>query len=249
VPPFVLVQLSDLHVGAKWGGADPVARLAAAVEAVRRLPVAPAAVVVTGDVAEHGADAEYELVRELLPPPVFVLPGNHDDRAALRRAFELPGAAAEPVQYAADLGPLRLVALDTTVPGEDGGRLDADRLAWLDAVLAAEPERPALLALHHPPIATGMPAFDAIGLPAADRAALADVVARHAQVKALVAGHVHRTIVGRVAGRPALVAPSTYLQARLDLVAPTIAFGDDPAGFAAHVLDDGTLVSHVQPVG
>jgi 3',5'-cyclic AMP phosphodiesterase CpdA len=248
VPRFVLVQLSDLHVGAEWGGADPVARLAAAVESVRRLPVAPAAVLVTGDLAEHGADAEYDLVRELLPPPVFVLPGNHDDRAALCRAFELPGVAAGPVQYTADLGPLRLVALDTTVPGEDGGRLDADRLAWLDAVLAAGPEQPALLALHHPPIATGIPAFDAIGLPAADRGALADVVARHVQVRGLVAGHVHRAIVGGLAGRPTLVAPSTYVQARLDLAARTIAFGDDPAGFAVHVLDDGSLVSHVQPV-
>jgi 3',5'-cyclic AMP phosphodiesterase CpdA len=249
VPPFVLVQLSDLHVGAEWGGADPVARLAAAVESVRRLPVAPAAVVVTGDLAEHGADAEYELVRELLPPPVFVLPGNHDDRSALRRAFELPGVGPEPVQYAADLGPLRLVALDTTVPGEDGGRLGADRLAWLDATLAAEPERPTLLALHHPPIATGMPAFDAIGLPPAHRDALADVVARHAQVHGLVAGHVHRTIVGPLAGRPVLVAPSTYVQARLDLASTAFAWSDDPAGFAVHVLDDGALVSHVQPVG
>jgi hypothetical protein len=94
-----------------------------------------------------------------------------------------------------------------------------------------------------------MPAFDAIGLPAADRDALAAVVARHPQVGVLVAGQIHRAIIGAVAGRPVLVAPSTYVQARLDLAAPGIAFGADPAGFVVHVLDDGALVSHVRPVG
>ncbi len=153
------------------------------------------------------------------------------------------------MQYAADLGPLRLVALDTTVPGEDGGRLDADRLAWLDATLAAVPEQPTLLAMHHPPVATGLPAFDAIGLPVADRAALAEIVGRSPQVRRLVAGHVHRTIVADLGGRAVLVAPSTYVQARLDLGATRIEFGPDPPGFAVHVLVDGEIVSHVQPVG
>jgi 3',5'-cyclic AMP phosphodiesterase CpdA len=248
--PFLLVQLSDLHAGAVWGGADADAALAAAVESVRRLPARPDAVLVTGDLAEHGMEVEYELARTLLASlglPVRVLPGNHDDRAALRSAFDLSGDG--PVQYAADLGPLRLVALDTTVPGEDGGRLDGERLAWLDAALAAGPEQPTLLAMHHPPVATGLPAFDAIGLPVADRAVLAEIVGRSPQVRRLVAGHVHRTIVADLGGRAVLVAPSTYVQARLDLGATRIEFGPDPPGFAVHALVDGEIVSHVQPVG
>jgi 3',5'-cyclic AMP phosphodiesterase CpdA len=84
--------------------------------------------------------------------PLYVLAGNHDDRGALHRHFGVPGADGEPVQYSADLGPLRLVVLDTTRPGEDAGELDAERLGWLDRELAAAPDLPTLLAMHHPPL-------------------------------------------------------------------------------------------------
>lgn len=251
--PYLLAHLSDPHIGAAWGGADPVARLAAAVESVRSMPVLPDAVLVSGDLAEHASDAEYEQARELLAPlgkAVHVLPGNHDDRAALRRRFALPGADADPVLYAVDLGPLRLVVLDTTRPGEDPGALDAERLAWLDAELARAPGRPTLLAMHHPPLVTGVPAWDAYGLPQVDRRALADVVARHPQVRRLAGGHVHRAMTAELAGRPVIAVPSTYVQARLDFASHEIELAaEEPAGFAVHALVDGELVSHVQPVG
>ncbi|HEX2084614.1 MAG TPA: metallophosphoesterase, partial [Solirubrobacteraceae bacterium] len=114
---FLLAQLTDPHIGADWGAGDPVARLAAAVEAVRSARVQPDAVLVSGDLTDHAADAEYEQARSLLASldvPSYVLPGNHDDRPGLRRHFEVGGNDGEPVQYAADLGPLRLVVLDTT---------------------------------------------------------------------------------------------------------------------------------------
>ena len=98
--PFLLAQLSDPHIGADWGGGDPVAGLAAAVAAVLALPQAPDAVLVSGDLVDHATDAEYEQARKLLAPlraPLFVLPGNHDDRGALRRHFGVPGAGSEPV--------------------------------------------------------------------------------------------------------------------------------------------------------
>jgi Icc protein len=248
----VLVQLSDPHIGAAWGHGDPATALAAAVGSVRALELDVDAVLVSGDLTEHGADAEYERVRELLAPlgaPLHVLAGNHDDRAALRRHFGLPGSDGEPVQYAADLGPLRLVALDSTVPGEDRGELDADRLAWLDAELAAAAGTPTVVALHHPPLLTGIAGLDAFALDADSRSALAEVVERHANVRRLVAGHVHRGVTGELAGRVVLAAPSTYLQARLDLRSEQLQFAPGPAAFAVHALLDGALVSHIQPVG
>ena len=250
-PPFFLVQLSDFHIGADWLDVDPVARLAATIDSVRALRFQPDGVLVTGDIAHHASDAEYEQVLELLAPlrvPLYVLPGNHDDRSSLHRHFGVPGADGEPVQYSADLEHLRLIAIDTTRPGEDPGALDAARLGWLDEELATAPKTPTLLAMHHPPFLTGVRAWDELGLPDADRQALGDVVARHAQVRTIVAGHVHRTIIGDLAGRAVLTVPSTYVQLRLDFRSQELELADEPAGFAVHTVLDGELVSHVQPV-
>lgn len=245
----MLVQLSDSHIGASWADVDPAARLAAVLDEVRRLPDRPDAVLMTGDLAENAADAEYELARELfshLGLPVYALPGNHDNRGVLRRYFELAGPTEAPVQYAVDLGPLRLVVLDTTRPGEDRGELDAGRLAWLEAELTHVPNRITLLAMHHPPLATGSKAWDKIGLPSADRDALGQVLRRHPQVRRIVAGHVHQMIAGDLAGCGVLAIPSTYVQARLDLTAPRIEFVAEPPGFAIHAVVDGELTSRVR---
>jgi 3',5'-cyclic AMP phosphodiesterase CpdA len=208
-------------------------------------------VLVSGDLADNASDAEYEQARALLAPldaPSYVLPGNHDDRRALRRHFGVPGTGGDPVNYSVEVGPLRLVALDTTRPGEDPGALDAERLDWLDAELAAAPKVPTLLAMHHPPLVTGSPAWDEILLPATDRRALCEVLERHHQVRRLVAGHVHCTITGELAGRTVLTAPSTYVQAQMELGLRQIRFTAEPAGFTVHAMLDGELISHNQPV-
>ena len=248
--PFLRVQLSDPHIGAEWAEGDPVAGLAAAVASVRALGAIDA-VLVSGDLADHATDEEYERVKELLAPldaPVHVLGGNHDDRGALRRHFGLPGSGAEPVQYSVALGQLRLVVLDTTRPGEDPGELDAGRLAWLDAELAAAPGAPTIVAMHHPPVLTGAPAWDKLGLPRDDRLALGDVLRHHPQVRRLVAGHVHRTMTAELGGRPVLTVPSTYVQARLSFDAQELELTPEPAGFGVHAVVDGELTSHVEPV-
>ncbi|MBK5220358.1 MAG: hypothetical protein JJE35_11320 [Thermoleophilia bacterium] len=102
--------------------------------------------------------------------------------AAERNGFGLAGDGDEPIQYAVDLGPLRLVAIDTVLPGADRGQLDAERLGWLAAELSAAPDQPTVLAMHHPPLLTAIPPFDEICLSAAERAALAEVLSGHPQV-------------------------------------------------------------------
>jgi 3',5'-cyclic AMP phosphodiesterase CpdA len=249
--PFLLVHLSDPHIGSDWGGGDAVGRFAAVVEAVRALGTAPEAVLVSGDLTHNAADGEYRQVRELLAPldaSVHVLPGNHDAREAMRRHFELPGAGGEPVQYAVDIGPVRLVVLDTTVPGDDAGELDEARLDWLDGELAAAAGRPTLVAMHHPPLLTGIPVMDRVGLAAESRDALAAVLDRHDHAVRILAGHMHRSIAGDVAGRPVVVAPSCYLAVELDFDAQQIVATGEPPGFAVHALLDGRLISHVVAV-
>jgi 3',5'-cyclic AMP phosphodiesterase CpdA len=248
---FLLLQISDPHIGANWDGADPDECLLRAVEAILALPDRPDALLVSGDLTDNGAPEEYRRLGELLAPLDLepqVLPGNHDLRGPLRAAFGLPGAGAEPVSHAVDLGPLRLVCLDSTIPGAEGGSLDGGRTEWLDAVLAEDPETPTVLALHHPPLRTEIPTFERIGLAPESCEALAAVLARHPQVARVVAGHVHRSIVAELAGRAVVTCPSTYLQAALDFSSPKLTMRADPPGFAVHALCDGTLATHLQRI-
>jgi len=249
----VLLQISDTHIGAPADERDPAVALAAVVNAVAEIGVAPDAVLLSGDLAHSGKDDEYQLVAELvtrLEAPVCVLPGNHDDRAALRRRFGLPGGVSDPVLYAADVGEMRLIVLDGVQPGADHGALDVSRLTWLDRELFACGDQTIILATHHPPIAIGNSAWDAIGLPVADRRALAEIIGGHPRIGRIVCGHLHRALVAEFVGRPVFVAPSTYLQAQLDLgPAGGIALSAaQPPGFALHVLKGGELTSHVELV-
>jgi 3',5'-cyclic-AMP phosphodiesterase len=249
--PFLLTHLSDLHIGADWADQDPALRLQMTVESVRSLEPRPAAVLVSGDLADNATDAEYEQVRDLLAPvgaPLYVLPGNHDDRRTLRHHFAVPGTGDAPINYSVDLGPVRLVMLDTIRPGDDAGSLDAETLAWLDAELAAVPQAPTVIAMHHPPLVTGVAAWDAICLPVADRRELRGVLERHRQVRRLVAGHLHCTITGELAGRAVLTVPSTYVQARLEFGAHEVQLTAEPAAFTIHAMLDGELISYIQTV-
>jgi 3',5'-cyclic-AMP phosphodiesterase len=248
--PALLVQLSDLHLGGNENGVDPVPSLEAVIEAVRALPNRPDAVLVSGDLTHDGGQAEFRLARDLLArlgAPVRVLPGNHDDRALLREAFDLPGAGDEPINYSVDVGALRLVVFDSVVPGQDPGRYDAEQLRWLDQELGTQPERPTLLAMHHPPLATAVREWDGINLEPGQRQPLGEVVARHPQLRAISGGHLHRIAASTLAGCPVLSVPSTYLQARPDFESEGVDFLPTP-GFAIHALLAGELSSQVEPV-
>ena len=251
----VLAQLSDPHVEVGPGDSPSALALAAAVDAVLALDPAPDGVLVSGDLTNGGDARSYERVRELLAPlrmPVHVMPGNHDDREALRAWFTedtLAGASQDPFHYAVRCGVLRLVVCDTTVPGRDDGRLDAGALAWLSDELAAERDVPTIVAMHHPPLLTGIPAMDAVGLRESDREALSGVLRRFACVRRVVGGHVHRASFGMLGAVPVFACPSTHLQVRWHGGA-ALALEPAPPAFALHVvLAGGDVVTLVQPVG
>ncbi len=250
--PYLLLQISDTHLGADWDGVDPDACVARAVAAIEALDERPDALLVSGDLSQNGRPEEYARLIELLAPlglEPHVLPGNHDLRGPLRAAFGLPGSGEEHASHVVDLGPLRLVCLDSTVPGAEGGALDEGRIEWLAAALEKEPGRPTVLAMHHPPLSTAIPSFDAIGLAPEWRAALGEVLDVNPQVLRVVAGHVHRTIVSELAGRAVVSIPSTYLQSVLKFTPAPIGMRPDAPGFAIHAFADGALVTHLQPIG
>jgi 3',5'-cyclic-AMP phosphodiesterase len=252
----LLVQLSDTHVRLPgqlaYRRVDTSAFLAQAVVAVQALPQAPSAVVVTGDLTDFGRPAEYAQLGALLMPlacPVYLLPGNHDDRTELRRAFagadylrQSPDAF---LQYAVDLGGLRLVAIDTTVTKAPHGELDDDRLDWLATALAEDRRTPTIVAMHHPPFATFIGHMDEIGLQCGGRE-FAALIERHPQVERIVCGHLHRHIQARFGGTVAMTAPSTAHAVAFDLASDAAAeFMMEPPGFLVHAWSKtGQVTSH-----
>lgn len=249
--PATIVQLTDPHLGAAWSP-DPAGALRRALAAIPAvLGGRPDALLVTGDVANTPLAAEYAEAAALLAGagvPILAVPGNHDDPRMLSEHLGQPIAPTGDVRWSHTVGAMRIIGLDTTVSGEAGGALGGERLAWLQARLAEAPETPTLLVMHHPPIETGMPAMDAIGIPAPDRRALAELLRGAPAVQAIAAGHVHRAIVGALAGVPVLAIPSTDVQLRLDLHGSGITFAAEPPCFAVHILAGGRLVSHLQPI-
>jgi Icc protein len=251
---ILLAQISDLHISVGSGDRAPARRLEAVVAAVAALDPAPDAMVATGDLVQHGSPAEYERVRELLGPlrmPIHVLPGNHDDRDALRAAL-LPGEPPGPsgfVQYVRRAGPLRLVVCDTTEPCRDGGRLCAERMGWIARALADDRETPTLVAMHHPPLVTGIRGMDAIGLDHPTRAELDDVLSHAPNIHRVLAGHVHRAMLATCGGCPVFTCPSVDVAIALDLSGGAeLSVRDEPPAFALHLLASGGLTTHVQPV-
>jgi 3',5'-cyclic AMP phosphodiesterase CpdA len=227
---ILLAQISDPHIKLDDDTSQPA--LAAAVARVLTLKPLPAAVLVTGDIADSDAPAEHERARELmspLPMPVHLLAGNHD-----------PGLPA----YTASAGGLRIVACNTAQPGRDDGALDVD---WLRAQLV--PDVPTVIAMHHPPIDIGITFADEIGLPAADREALAELLRRSPQVKGVVAGHVHRTVAGTLGGCPVLTCTSTNIQAALDFTTSDMLLTHEPPSILVHAWLGAQFVTHVHPVG
>ena len=250
---MLLAQITDLHVSAEGSPFDlrhrTGERLARAIEHLRRLDPRPDAVVCTGDLVNEGSPVEYARLAELLAPlpmPCYLIPGNHDDREQLRAAFAHRGFLPKEGRlcYQVDLGPLRVIALDTNLPGEPGGRLGEEQLRWLEARLREHPGRLTILLMHHPPFATGIEGMDAMGLE--DAAALAQVVGRHPQIERILCGHLHRPIVKRFAGTIASTCPSTGPQVALDLrPGVPVSMLDEPTACQLHLWEDGLgLVSH-----
>ena len=242
---MLICQLTDLHVRPVGLPANRVSETNMLTERAFRAVAAfnpqPAVVMITGDLTECGLPAEYEnvatMLRRTLSMPVYVIPGNHDHREHLRAALaHLPGVTTDPkfVQYTVEDQPVRLVMLDTLVPGANHGEMSKEQLVWLDRTLGEQPSKSTMIGMHHPPFAAGLPQMDAIAL--RDAGAFRSVIARHRQVERIVCGHHHRPIFGQCAHALASISPSVAHQVELTFD-PTGngAFNFEPPAFQMHV--------------
>lgn len=250
---MLIAQISDPHLtrpGTLYHGLfDGAACLRAALTQIAELDPRPDLLLLTGDLAEDGHPETYALARQILaacPVPHCLMPGNHDDRPAFRTAF---GGPAEGPLHRVQEGPLRVICLDVTVPGDHHGLFDADAERWLDATLSAAPDQPSLIALHQPPFETGMAFIDAYRCFGEDR--FSRLIGSHPQVQAVVCGHVHRFVARWLGGTIALTAPSLTSAIALRLApGASPASLAEPPGFLLHDWQDGRgLVTHLVPVG
>lgn len=249
---MLLAQISDPHITEPGrlvsGRVDTAAFFRRCIARLCSLATPPDAVIVTGDLVDRGRVREYEMLRELLSPlamPVYLLMGNHDDRAAFREVFRDPRYGGEYVQYTFDVGEVHVIALDTNVPGSSGGRLCAARRAWLETALNAAGDRPVVIALHHPPFTTGIAFTDGCSLDREDADALAAIVRRYPNIERVIGGHLHRAVTTRFAGTIGSTAPSCAHQLTLGFTPePVGCFNFEPPAFVQHVRVEGSLVSH-----
>lgn len=254
---MLIAQISDLHIRScgrpLHGAIDTETALRACIDHVLRLYPRPDVVVATGDLTDLGSPEDYALLRDhlaALPMPVYLLPGNHDDRSALAAAF--PHHAYLPrdgfLHYTVEDWPMRLIGLDTVIPGEVGGELCTGRLRWLAERLAEQPRRPTFLFMHHPPFTTGIHFMDT---PFPGASELESIVRDNPQVSQLVCGHLHRAIHRSWAGTTAAIAPSIVYQMNLALADDDGFFlVDQPPGISLYAwIDDRTPVGYVSHIG
>jgi Icc protein len=216
-PDHVLLHLSDAHLIAGqqplYGAVDADARLRRLLGRIDESRISPGALVFTGDLADAGEPAAYRKLRALVEPladrlgcPVVWVMGNHDDRAAMREHLLGDPASADPLDRVFLVDGLRIVALDTSVPGHHYGQVTDVQLAWLAGVLRDPAPFGTVLAMHHPPLPTG--ADLAVTVELREQQRLAAVLAG-TDVRAILAGHLHYSSFGTFAGIPVSVASAT----------------------------------------
>lgn len=244
-----LLHLSDMHVVAPGQRASAVldtpALLGRAIDTIlgRIGAIGPFdAVLVTGDLSNDGSPESYETAcaaLDRLGLPVLAVPGNHDAREGLRAAFtDQPSMPDEGlIDWVVDLGDTRVIGLDTLVEGQDGGRLQAQSLELLAKALQDARGRPVVVALHHPPLRTGIRFMDAIGLE--NPGDLVAAVSKDTGPLWILAGHVHGVFLGRVGRHPVATAPALCSAFALDRRPDALAgFMTGPTGLG--VLDTGS---------
>jgi 3',5'-cyclic AMP phosphodiesterase CpdA len=259
--PILIAQISDLHIKAPgelaYGKVDTAKALERCIATLNAFEPRPDLVVISGDLVDTPTPQEYEHLKRLLAPlqiPFIGIPGNHDSRAMMRAAFpdQAHAAPSGALDQMRDVGGLDVILLDSSVDGRPHGELEAATLQWLDATLAASPEQPALVFLHHPPFRTGIEHMDVQNL--VNAAALAPVLQKHPRVKLAAAGHVHRATLTTFAGIAATICPAPNHAVDLDLGELRVpSFVVEPPAFHLHVWFPGDglghVVTHSVPVG
>lgn len=218
------------------------------VDHLNSLDPKPDLILATGDLTDNGTRKEYKRFREItdrLTSRLLPFPGNHDESSLFRNAFSdlLPVNLPEDhCSYVVEDGPVRLVGIDTSRPGQLNGLFDDTRATWLDETLGAAPDKPTLVFTHFPPVSVGLKFMDISGLDDMDR--FGDIILSHQNVVLVVAGHLHRPVYSTVGDSPLAICPSTGFQLELNLHPDQGGAVDEPPGFLLHNWNGQRFSSH-----
>lgn len=251
----LLVQITDTHIlppgELLYGQVDTAIHLRDRVEEINRIRPVPDVVMITGDLVENPSLASYEHFKELIKTvsmPVYVIPGNHDDPAMMVEYFaDTPYFPASHLtcQYTVDDFEFRILGLNSYFAGSELPEYDGLRLEWLRTELQKS-EKPTLIAIHHPPMKTGIEFIDMGG--SEWFSPLASLLAEHPQVHLVICGHCHTDLIGRIGNVPVYMAGSTAHQlvaARGVDIAPSFDTGSIPP--VLHHFLDGSFLSGSMP--
>jgi len=254
----LLLQITDTHIlppgEVLYGSIDTARHLSETVQSINHMRPAPDVVLMTGDLVEKGDTESYRHFINLIKPldmPVYVIPGNHDDPQLMLDTFAgttcFP-ASGDTFQYVIEDFPFRILALNSHCANTELPELGEKRLTWLQHQLGRS-DKPALIALHHPPMTTGIELIDMGGSEWFQ--GLNSVVAAHSHVKLVICGHCHTDVCGRIGHALVYMAPATSHQliaTRGAEIAPSSV--NIPAAPTLHQFIDGNFVSgsHAWPV-
>jgi 3',5'-cyclic AMP phosphodiesterase CpdA len=247
----LLVQITDTHILSPgellYGTTDTAAHLSEVVRQINAMRPKPDVVLVTGDIVEEGETKGYQHFIDLVNPlemPVYVIPGNHDNPQAMLQAFaDTPyfPATDNTFQYVVEDFPFRILALNSHCDGTELPEFGEQRLAWLKDQLNSS-DKPVLIAIHHPPMTTGIELIDMGGSDWFQELKL--VLAEHGQVKLVICGHCHTDLCGQVGQVRVYMAPATSHQliaSRGLTIAPSTI--NTPAAPTLHHFIDGNFLS------
>ncbi len=256
-PQHTIVHISDTHFLAGeqplYGKVDTDATVRQAMRQLEASGIRPEALVFTGDIADLGEDDAYRRIRGIVEPAaermgarVLWVMGNHDDRARVRVELLDEQPLTEPVVTSIRLGGLRLIALDTSVPGYHHGELSAEQLEWLRGELATPVPEGTIVALHHPPIPTTVPLMPILELQRQHE--LADVI-RGTDVRGILGGHLHYSTHSLFAGVPVSVAAATCYTMDVAAVRGRLSGLGGGQSFAIVQVYDDRIVHSTVPIG
>jgi 3',5'-cyclic-AMP phosphodiesterase len=257
---MLVAQITDIHIGFDAGNPDEFnrQRLNQVFARLNDGPNTPSLLLATGDLTDKGDEDSYAALADAfagVPWPVLPCMGNHDIRDAFNLHF--PGYA-DPngfIQYVRDMGPFRLVVIDTLEEGRHGGAFCEDRAAWLSAALAERRDLPTYIVMHHPPVDSGIEWMTTVGNePWVAR--FRNAIAGATQLKGLICGHLHRSLTIQWGGLTVAVCSSTSPQVSLDLRPidtdhpdnRAMIVAEEPA-FALHHWNGDALVSYFDRAG